>query len=237
MRNPIKRLLVVEDDLTTRDLIKRALIEADFEVATVGDGPDALQYIREHGLPHLIILDLLLPTIHGFALSQQIKNMADVPIIIVSSVEDENTRVLGLQKYADDYMVKPFSKRELVARIVRVLSRISDFSYAESYVIHVDSHIQLDLIGGRIIVDGVASELTPVEARILGVLINHAGRTVYTEQIIERVWPNEGMPEETLRVNIFRLRRKFDYPGRTHEYIQNERGTGYRFCNPEDHTS
>lgn len=234
MRNQIKRLLVVEDDLSTRDLIKRSLIDADFEVATAADGPDALQYIEQHGLPHLILLDLILPTMHGFELSQKIKNMADVPIIILSNDGDEESVVTGIQKYAEDYVVKPFNKRELIVRIRRVLSRITDFSYAESHIVQVDEHIALDLIGRRLIVDELSSELTPVEARILGVLINHAGRVVYTEQILERVWPNEDMQEETLRVNIFRLRKKFGYPGQTHEYIQNERGTGYKFWIPED---
>jgi DNA-binding response OmpR family regulator len=233
MRNPIKRLLVVEDDLSIRDLIKRALIDADFEVATVPDGPDALRYIERHGLPHLILLDLVLPTMHGFELSEKIKNMADVPIIILSNDSDEESVVTGIQKYAEDYITKPFSRRVLVARIRRVLSRIGNFSYAEGAVVRIDDHIALDMVGGRIVVDETASELTPIETRILGVLINHAGRTVHTEQILERVWPNEDMPEETLRVNISRLRRKFDYPGRTHDYIQTERGTGYRFSYPD----
>lgn len=233
MADVLKRLLVVEDDLNTRDLLKRTLINANYDVTAVSDGPEALRYIERYGLPHLVLLDLGLPTMHGFEVSKHIKRMGDVPIVFLTGDDDEESIVTGIQKYAEDYLVKPFSPRELVVRIRRILSRLGDLSYADSPVKIIDSHITIDPSHNRIINENMTLELTPVEARILWLLVNNPGRVVRTEQLLERVWPGEEMPEETLRVNISRLRRKFHHSGEPHEYFQNERGLGYKFSPPE----
>ncbi len=124
----IKRLLIVEDNLDFRAGLKDALDEAGYEVITFGDGPDALRYIERHGLPHLILADLQLPTMHGFELIDRLRRMGNVPVIILSGESSEESRVRGIEQYADDYLVKPVSLREVVARVGRVLSRIPDFS-------------------------------------------------------------------------------------------------------------
>lgn len=227
-----KRILIVEDDLGTRELLRRALVNADYDAAAVGDAPDALRYIQRSGLPHLILLDLGLPTMHGFELSKKIKAMGDVPIIFLTGEDDEDMKVTGIEEYAEDYLVKPVGPRELTARIRRVLSRIHDLGYAVGPLTVVDDHLSIDLTNSRVIVDSIAIELTPIEARILWTLLNNAGRVVRTEQVLERVWPGEDMPEETLRVNLSRLRRKLSYENQTHDYVQNERGVGYKFMFP-----
>lgn len=227
-----KRILIVEDDLSTRELLRRSLVNADYDVTAVGDAPDALRTIRRSGLPHLVLLDLGLPTMHGFELSKKIKELGDVPIIFLTGEDDEEMIVTGIEEYAEDYLVKPVGPRELTARIRRVLSRIHDLGYASGPLTVVDEHVSVDLTSSRVIVDQTPIELTPIEARILWTLLNNAGRIVRTEQLLERVWPGENMPEETLRVNISRLRRKLSYPNQDHEYLQNERGIGYKFSFP-----
>ncbi len=218
----------IEDDGITRRLLQEVLVQAGFQVATVNDGTNALDFLRQHGLPHLIILDLGLPTMHGFILGDYIKRMGDVPIIIVSGDDTEDSVIKGLQEYADDYITKPFNVHEVVARIRRVLSRISDFSYAQSPVVQIDTHLSVDFGNNRITLDDQNLSLTPTEAGLLSVLLRNRGKIVPSEALIARVWPNDEVDEETLRVHIHRLRRKL----RTSdiEYIYTERGVGYAFC-------
>lgn len=227
-----KRLLIVEDDSITRRLLQEVLVHEGFQVSTVCDGTDALDFLRKHGLPHLIILDLGLPTMHGSDLSTYIKRLGDVPIIVVSGDDAEESVIKGLQEFADDYITKPFNVYEVVARIRRVLSRIPDFSYAQAPVVQIDSHLSIDFGNSKITVDDRRTTLTPIEADLLSVLMRNKGNIVPSEVLIARVWPNEDVDEETLRVHISRLRRKL----RTSEieYIYTERGVGYAFCFAEN---
>ncbi len=227
-----KRILVVEDDPIACSLLKRTLTDAGYEVVTVPDAPDALRHIQRNGLPHLVMLDLGLPTMHGFELSERIKQMGDVPIVIFTADDREESVVRGISMYAEDYIVKPLKPRELAARIRRVLSRISDFSYAAEPVITVDEHVAIDFPNNCLTVDGKIVPLTPIENRLLWTLVHNAGRVVRSDQLFSRVWPNEMVYEETLRVHMSRLRPKFAHSAQTGEYIHTERGLGYMFVFP-----
>jgi DNA-binding response OmpR family regulator len=229
----IKRLLLVEDDVATRELLRRALVNGNYDVTAVGDAPDALLAVERHGLPHLMIIDLGLPSMHGFDLSKKIKKLGDVPIVFLTGIADEEMIITGLTEYAEDYMVKPVSPRELMVRIRRILSRIGDQGYANGQVIAVDNHVTIDFVHSRLLIEGDPVELTPTEARLLSILVNNAGRVVPADQLLERVWPGEEVYEETLRVHTSRLRRKLSRGERRADYIQNERGLGYRFIFPE----
>jgi len=226
----VKRLLIIEDNPETRELIKRTLLDAGYDVATASDAPDALRYLQRNGLPHLIVLDLKLPTMHGFELGERIKRMGDVPIFIMTGEDDEDSVVRGISEYAEDYMLKPFKPRELVARIRRVLSRINDYSYAAEPILKVDEHVSIDFANTSLIVEGTPISLTPIETRLLSVLVQNAGHIVRAEQLFERVWPGEEAYEETLRVHMARLRRKF---GTSAYCLQTERGHGYMFKFPD----
>ncbi len=228
-----KRLLIVEDDLPTRNLLKHALSSAGYDVSAVPDGPTALHHLQRHGLPHLVMLDLGLPLMDGFELSERIKKMGDVPIVILTAEDDEDSIVRGISEYAEDYMIKPIKPRELTARIRRVLSRISDFSYTAEPSIQVDSSVAIDFSNSCLHIEGVSVSLTPIEIKLLSVLVQNAGRVVSAEQLCARVWPSEEVFEETLRVHMFRLRRKFTYNRPTAHYIQTERGLGYMFSFPD----
>jgi DNA-binding response OmpR family regulator len=229
----MKRILVVEDDDGTRALLQDLLFSAGYEVSTATDGPEALSRIQRSGLPNLALIDLGLPTMHGFTLCERIKRMGDVPIIILTGEDSEEAIVFAIHRYADDYITKPFNRREVVARIQRVLSRFPDSALAEAARVPVDDYLSIDLPNSRIWRGGEEISLTPTESNILFILFSNAGRTIPPETLMARVWPNEEVFEETLRVHLHRLRRKLQPDTNKAQYIHTERGTGYVFRTPE----
>ncbi|MCB9452359.1 MAG: response regulator transcription factor [Anaerolineaceae bacterium] len=223
------KILLVEDDPNICKLISDYLGSQGYEVAVMTDGPEALEYVKERGLPHLALIDLILPTTHGFDLSGKLKAMADVPIIFVTSSSDTDTIVQGLRRYAEDFIVKPFELREMEARIQAVLSRMPSLDYASEPVIIVDDHLEVDFAHNRIMVGEREFGLTPTESIMLHVLLRNAGRVVENRLLITRVWPSEDVYEDTLRVHMHRLRRKLEADSHHPHYIRTERGIGYMF--------
>jgi DNA-binding response OmpR family regulator len=226
-----KRLLVVEDDPATRLMLQECLEEAGYEVNVASDGSEALNLLQKKGLPHLVIMDLGLPGMHGFVLSEQIKRMADIPIIYVTGDSDEDHVVYGIEQFAEDYITKPFNVREVIVRVHRVLSRITDDVTTQNEVTTIDSHLTIDFANNSLTRDGVKHTLTPIEANLLSILVRNAGRAVPASILIARTWPSEEVFEDTLRVHLSRLRRKVQaddgFP-----YIRTERGVGYSFYFP-----
>ena len=223
------KILLIEDDVSISKLISDYLSKHEYEVTAVIDGPEALEHVRESGLPHIALIDLSLPTMHGFEVSSKLKAMADVPIIFVTSTSDTETIVQGLRKYAEDFIVKPFELRELEARIEVVLARMPSLDYANAPVITVDEHLDIDFAHNRIIINSKAIGLTPTESILLNVLLKNAGRVVENRMLIARVWPSEDVYEDTLRVHMHRLRRKLEADSHHPHYIRTERGVGYMF--------
>jgi len=223
------KVLLVEDDSGIRRLVNDYLTAQGYLVTAVGDGPDALEYIKNQGLPHIVLIDLTLPTMHGFELSGKIKAMADVPIIFVTSTSDTDTIVLGLKKYAEDFIVKPFELRELEARVQVVLARMPSLDYASEPIIRVDEYLSVDFAHNRVILNTKSINLTPTESILLHVLLRNAGRVVENRMLIARVWPSEEVYEDTLRVHMHRLRRKLETDSHHPHYIRTERGIGYTF--------
>ncbi len=223
------KVLLIEDEETVSKLIIDFLNKNGYEVTAFSDGPEALEHVRQRGLPHIALLDLALPSMHGFELASKLKAMADVPIIFVTSSGDTETIVQGLKKYAEDFIVKPFELRELEARVAVVLSRMPSLDYASEPVIQVDEHLEIDFAHNRIMVDGKSVGLTPTESILLHVLLRNAGRVVENRMLIARVWPSEEVFEDTLRVHMHRLRRKLESDSHHPHYIRTERGVGYMF--------
>jgi DNA-binding response OmpR family regulator len=221
-------LLITGDD-TQSQQVTAHLIEEGHNVTVVTDGPDALAHISAQGLPHIALIDLILPTMHGFEISEQLRAMADVPIIFVGSTNDTDTIVKGLQLYAEDFVVRPVDPRELAARINVVLARMPGLDYASSPVIEVDEHLHVDFAHNRIMIDGETITLTPIESLLLHVLLRNAGRVVENRTLIARVWPGQSVHEDTLRVHMHRLRRKLEQDSHHPRYIRTERGKGYTF--------
>ncbi len=223
------KILVVEDDANICKLIADYMNTHGFDVTAVPDGPEALDYIGQRGLPHIALIDLALPTMHGFELSSKLKSMADVPIIFVTSTSDTDTIVQGLKRYAEDFIVKPFELRELEARVQAVLARMPSLDYASEPVVRVDDHLSIDFAHNRITLSGKHDGLTPTESILLHVLLRNAGRVVENRMLIARVWPGEDVYEDTLRVHMHRLRRKLESDSHHPHYIRTERGVGYMF--------
>ncbi len=232
------KILLVEDDPNINKLIHDYMNAHNFEVFAFSDGPEALDHVTIRGLPHIALVDLSLPTMHGFELSNRLKSMADVPIIFITATNDTDTVVQGLKKYAEDFIVKPFELRELEARIQVVLARMPSLDYASEPIIRIDDSLSIDFAHNRIVVAGKSYTLTPTESILLHVLLRRAGQVVENRTLTARVWPTEEVYEDTLRVHMHRLRRKLESDSHHPHYIRTERGVGYMFTvrPPEDMT-
>jgi DNA-binding response OmpR family regulator len=223
------RLLIVDDEQDLVQLMKERFEAEGYDVVAYPDALPALHYVKSCGLPHLALIDLELPSMHGFELSDKLKALGDVPIMFITGNKEAATATIGLLNYAEDYIRKPFHISELAARVRRVLSRFPDFFYAQTPVIRVDDWLSVDFGQRRLLIEGRAEALTPIEANLLHILMRNAGRVISSEMLIARVWPSEDVYEDTLRVHMHRLRRKIEPDFRRPRYIHTERGMGYRF--------
>jgi DNA-binding response OmpR family regulator len=224
-----RRILVVDDDPAVRQLTEIRLPPAGFEVFTASSGQEALDVIARQGLPHLAIVDIMMPGMTGFEFCEIVQQFCDLPIILLTAVDEEEVIVEGIERFAEDYVVKPFSPRELVARVERVLRRIGDFAYTLKPVIQIDGRLSVDIAHQRAIVAGEPAELTPTETKLLYILMRNAGRTVTTDFLLRRLWPLEQVFEDTLRVHVHRLRQKIELDPGKPCYVVTERSVGYRF--------
>jgi DNA-binding response OmpR family regulator len=229
-----RRILVVDDDPEVRKLTTAALEHGDYGVWTAESGEQALEILNEKGLPHLAIIDIRLPGLDGLALCQKIQAISDVPVIMLTVVDDEETVVKAIEEFAEDYIIKPFNPPELVARVGRVLKRMGDFSYTLQPIIKVDTNLSVDFVRQRAIINDRPLALTPTETKLLYILMQNAGKTVLTNYILGRVWSNQTADENTLRVHIHRLRQKIEVSPSRPRYIVTERGAGYSFLAPPD---
>lgn len=224
-----QRILLVDDDPGIRRLVKLELEHAGLEVFTAASGQEALRVVARHGLPHLAIVDILMPGMDGIEFCEALRQLGDVPVIMLTAVSEEQTVVRAIERCAEDYITKPFRPRELLARVQRVLRRIGDFAYALDSPIQVDERLSVDFAHRQVIVNGRAVALTPTEARLLHILMRNAGQTVTNEFLLSRLWPLEEVFVDTLRVHVRRLREKIEADPNRPTYIVTERGLGYRF--------
>jgi DNA-binding response OmpR family regulator len=223
------RILIVDDDAMAREILKRILEHAGYEVMSAGSGPEALRKLHE-GIPHLVVVDLMMPEMDGFELCRRIKSHLDVPIVILSAVAAVESKVEGLQMYAEDYIVKPFEKEELVARVQRVLRRYGESAGVEQPEVVIDQDLQINFVQHWARVKGHQVTLTPTESKLLFLLVRNAGRVVTNETLLAKAWAgDEEAYEEGLRVHISRLRSKIEPNAGKPTYIQTKRGVGYRF--------
>ena len=221
-------ILVVDDDPAILRLVSDKLYQAGFRVLTAASGQQALDVITRRGLPHLAIVDINMPGMDGFEFCRIVQAYSDLPVIMLTAVDEEETIIRGIEQFAEDYVTKPFSPRELVARTQRVLRRIGDFAYTLEPVTTVDDRLAVDFSHQQAIVDGESVSLTPTETKLLYILMRNAGRAVTTDFLLCRLWPLEEVFEDALRVHIHRLRKKIEID-RKPPYIVTERGLGYRF--------
>lgn len=225
-----QRILVVDDDPLILRLVDEKLSKHEYDVFSARGGEEALAVIERRGLPHLAIVDILMPGMDGFDFCQAVHRYSDLPIILLTAVDHEETVVRGITEYAEDYITKPFSLRELVARVERVLRRFGDFSFTLGPLIEVDDCLAVDFPRQRAIVEGSSVDLTPTETKLLYVLMRNGRQTVTTEFLLRRLWPLDRAFPDTLRVHVCRLRDKIEADSGEPRYIVTERGVGYRFA-------
>ena len=222
-------IMVVDDDPAILRLVGDNLERAGFEVFTAASGQDALDVIDRRGLPHLAIVDINMPGMDGFEFCRTVQQFSVLPVIMLTAVDEEETVIRYIEHCAEDYVTKPFSPRELVARVQRVLRRIGDFTYTLASQVQVDKRLVVDFAHKQAIVAGQSLSLTPIETKILYILMRNAGRTVTTDFLLRRLWPRTEVFEDTLRVHIYRLRHKIEADPAKPQYIITRRGMGYSF--------
>ena len=220
------RVLLVEDDLTIASPLVRGLERDGFAVDHAETGA-AAQAALAAAPPDVVLLDLGLPDIDGFELCRTLRHASAVPIIVVTARGEEVDRVVGLELGADDYVVKPFGFRELVARIRAVARRAAGRAEATAPTV---GPLAVDRRTRRAVVDGQALTLTPKEFDLLALLADDPGAVYSRQRILDEVWdPHWYGPTKTLDVHVASLRRKLGHP----ELIETVRGVGYRLAVPE----
>ena len=222
------RILIVEDDPSIRLGLKRSLEFEGFTIELAKDGEEAIQRAFDKK-PNLIVLDLMLPKVNGFEVCRTVRKYdSTIPIVILSAKGDEGDKVLGLELGADDYITKPFSIRELTARIKAALRRRKAMEgEVESFE---ESNLRIDFSGQTLLVDGEHRELSTREFNLLRHLIQNRGRVLSRDQILNKVWgyDYDGTPR-TIDNFINKLRQKIEHDAQEPKWILTVRGSGYKF--------
>ncbi|KUK92089.1 MAG: Putative OmpR family two-component system response regulator, partial [Anaerolineaceae bacterium 46_22] len=223
------RILVVDDERRMVGFIRLNLEQDGFEVIEAYNGTEALDRLRD-SLPDLILLDVMMPDIDGFEVLRMIREISQVPVIMLTAKGEEDDKVKGLELGADDYVTKPFSPRELVSRVKAVLRRGSTFEEEDEGAIEVDDRLKIDFGKREVWVDDELVKLRPTEYRLLYHLVQNAGWVLTHDQILTKVWGYEYRDEpHYVRLYINYLRKKIEEDPSDPKYILTERGVGYRF--------
>lgn len=235
----MKKILVVDDEKPISDIIKFNLEKEGYEVITAFDGEEALEKVEEEN-PALIVLDVMLPKLDGLEVVREVRKTHDMPVIMVTAKETEIDKVLGLELGADDYVTKPFSNRELVARVKANLRRHSSTKPSEADEKDINKN---DFTIGDLTIhpdayyvskSGETIELTHREFELLHYLAIHVGQVMTREHLLEEVWDFDYLGDvRTVDVTIRRLREKVEDSPSHPNYIITRRGVGYYLRNPD----
>jgi two-component system response regulator RegX3 len=225
------KILVVEDEASFSEALSYVLGKEGFEVSVADTGDGAIAAFDKTGAD-LVLLDLMLPGLSGTEVCKQLRARSDVPIIMLTAKDTEVDKVVGLELGADDYIVKPYSKAELVARIKAVLRRgVSDHAPGEGGVITAGP-VTIDVERHAVSIAGVSISLPLKEFELLEFLVRNSGRVLTRTQLIDRVWGSDYFGDtKTLDVHVKRLRAKIEKDPANPVYIQTIRGLGYKFEN------
>ncbi|HEY3073271.1 MAG TPA: response regulator transcription factor [Candidatus Limnocylindrales bacterium] len=227
----MKTILVVDDEPKIVQLARDYLEHAGFAVATAGDGKEALTAVRQHR-PDLVVLDLGLPELDGLDVTRTIRRDSNLPIVMLTARDDEVDKLLGLELGADDYLTKPFSPRELVARVRAVLRRTA--AQLDSGDLIRAGDVTLDVPRMRAEVGGRAVELTPTEFQLLATLAERPGRIFTRGQLLDKV---RGVTfesyERAIDTHVKNLRKKIEPDPRQPRYVLTAYGVGYRFADED----
>jgi DNA-binding response OmpR family regulator len=229
-----RTILVVEDDATLRETLVDALEVEGFRVVSAADGRDALGRFRADK-PDLVLLDLMLPELSGIEVCRIIRAESGVPIVMLTAKDSELDKVVGLELGADDYVTKPFSLRELSARIRALFRRSEQVAAPDAAAAAIVDlgRVQIDLAGHRVLRDGEALPIKPKAFELLAFLLRHPGQAFTRDQLLERVWGYDYAGEtRTVDVHVHWLRTTLEDDAAAPQFIHTVRGVGYVFRRP-----
>lgn len=228
------QILVVDDEPLITDSLRYSLQREGFEVSVAHDGAEALRLV-EIEMPDLVVLDLILPKMDGMEVCRRLREISAVPVIMLTARAEESDRVAGLEMGADDYLAKPFSFRELLARIRANLRRVElDQHPPDDTPLRIGA-LCLDRAAHRVLKNDAPLELTVREYDLLAELMNRAGRALSREALLNAVWGENWIGDpRTLDVHVRWLRLKIEDDPAAPRYVQTVRGLGYRFAGPEE---
>ena len=222
------RVLVIDDDPDIRGLVAKLLERAGLSVEQAEDGRAGLRALHKTP-PDLVVLDVSMPDLDGWQTLERIRDLSDVPVLMLTARGDELERVRGLQAGADDYVVKPFGRQELVARVQALLRRAGPRA-AEQQEHYADDHLTIDFGQRAVTFEGEAVSLTPLEFRLLAALVRHPRQVLSREQLLELVWGDSyGVSGDQVKLYVGYLRRKLAPEDPAGAPIETVRGFGYRY--------
>ncbi len=228
------KLLIIDDDNKLVEAVELYLSRAGYDIVTAADGLQGMQQMYSQR-PDLIILDVMMPTMDGWETCRRIREISDVPVIMLTARGQETDRVMGLKLGADDYVAKPFSLKELEARVGAVLRRTRLSPPDRGRILYADDDLVIDSERLEVSRGGERVQLTATEQRLLFHLAENAGRVLTNEQILRAVWGPEYVDEaDYVKLYIWRLRQKIEEDPQDPQYILTERGLGYRFVKGQD---
>lgn len=227
-----QKILVVEDEPDISKLVSYNLAQERFKVLTAEDGEQALQVIQREK-PNLVVLDLMLPGLSGMEICKILRNQpetAKLPILMLTAKAGEADRIVGLEMGADDYLAKPFSPREMVARVRAILRRANIAASADGPTAYDKGGLKIDFTTYEVIVRGKAAKLTLKEFELLRFLVQNPNRVLSRDQLLDRVWGGETyVTPRTVDVHIRRLRKAIEKDDSKPKWILTLRGVGYKF--------
>jgi two-component system KDP operon response regulator KdpE len=233
MTDEVKPLiLVIEDDPQTRRLLKTNLCNRGWRVIEAENGKSGLSLVKSDS-PDLVILDLGLPDIDGISVTKRLRQLSDLPVLILSARSQEQNKIMALDAGADDYLTKPFSTGELHARLQALLRRV--MRTTNNMETFQTGELAVDLARRKVFMAGNEVHITPIEYRLLSILVRHAGLVVTHRQLLKEVWGGEHIHDQHyLRVYMGQLRHKLEINPARPRYLRTEVGVGYRLVDDEE---
>ena len=228
------RILVVEDDEQIRDGIEIYLKSQGYEVSKAGDGIEGLEVLKKEKI-HLAIVDVMMPRMDGIHMVMRLRKEYDFPVIMLSAKSEEVDKIMGLNMGADDYVTKPFQPMELLARVNSHLRRYARFMQLanvrdeeQNKNIYTIRGLELNEDTREVRVDGELVKMTPIEFKILSLLIRNPGRVFSADEIYERVWNESAINTDTVMVHVRNIREKIEYNTKEPKYLKVVWGVGYK---------
>ena len=232
--NQTYRILIVEDDEQIRDGIEIYLKSQGYDTCKSSDGIEGLEILKKEEI-HLAIIDVMMPRMDGIRMVMELRKTYDFPVIMLSAKSEEVDKIMGLNMGADDYVTKPFQPLELLARVNSHIRRYERFlkmanagSCEKNERIHVCGGIELNEDTVQVKVDGEVVKFTPMEFKILLLLMKHPGRVFSADEIYERVWNERAINTDTVMVHVRRIREKIEYNPKEPKYLKVVWGLGYK---------